>query len=347
MSSARETPLLSIPFSRRVRTGPPHVVILGAGASVAAWEAWGRDGPKPLLTRELFQIPGVQEQFSEAGFGSHNDDFESVYSDLAATPRTEQYAAKIQRLVREYFDRLSLPELPTLFDLLILALRPKDVIASFNWDPYLYQAFRRCARAFNYRDVFPEIHFLHGNVRVGVCNVCKARGWSDQVCSKCSEPLEPVPLLFPVKKYDTPFNWSEWNMVYEELSRAYFLTVFGYAAPDADVLAKRLLLDGWKENSQRDLAQMEIVNIEDEQTSLGKWDDFIVRDHVGCCRTMEHSWLFRFPRRSCDALFAATMRCSPWEQNPFPQFSSLAALWEWVGPLMELEEEAAPSDVRE
>jgi len=342
--SPDKIPVLSLPFGKDGRAGPPHVVILGAGASVAAWEDWGRVGRRPLLTKELFDIEGVQGQFEDAGFGRHNDDFEATYSDLADVAAAEPFAVEIQRLIRAYFDGLSLPDLPTMYDYLILALRPKDVIATFNWDPYLREAYRRCLSAFDYRDVLPRIHFLHGNVRVGSCKTCRKVGWTDQRCEACSRLLEPSKLLYPVKRKhysDDPLLHSEWTMTSDELKQAYMLTVFGYAAPATDVEAKQLLLDGWKEGPLREMAQIEIVNVEDKETSLEKWNDFIVRDHAWHLTTIEDSWLYKHPRRTCDALWAATQRLSPMSYNPYPKFDDLAQLWEWIAPLLKLEPEAS------
>jgi hypothetical protein len=38
---------------------------------------------------------------------------------------------------------LKLPEEATIYDYLVLSLRSPDIIATFNWDPFLYQAFER------------------------------------------------------------------------------------------------------------------------------------------------------------------------------------------------------------
>lgn len=39
--------------------------------------------------------------------------------------------------VAEYFKRLELPDEPNLYDILNLAMRDKDAILTFNWDPFL------------------------------------------------------------------------------------------------------------------------------------------------------------------------------------------------------------------
>jgi len=46
----------------------------------------------------------------------------------------------------------------------LLSLRKKDAVCTFNWDPFLYDAWIR-----NRHLDLPEIFFLHGNVRCGHC----------------------------------------------------------------------------------------------------------------------------------------------------------------------------------
>ena len=46
--------------------------------------------------------------------------------------------------IHDYFHSLRIPPTPTLYDHLLLALRKKDVVATFNWDPLLLQAAKRC-----------------------------------------------------------------------------------------------------------------------------------------------------------------------------------------------------------
>ena len=45
---------------------------------------------------------------------------------------------EIETRVDEYFADLELPGHPTIYDRLVLSLREKDLIATFNWDPFLY-----------------------------------------------------------------------------------------------------------------------------------------------------------------------------------------------------------------
>ena len=69
--------------------------------------------------------------------------FEDVYASLATDPNQSSLLEELDSAVYEYFDTLSLPTEATLYDALILSLRGKDVIATFNWDPFLILALRR------------------------------------------------------------------------------------------------------------------------------------------------------------------------------------------------------------
>src|ERR1700722_15150472 len=84
---------------------------------------------------------------------------------------TSQYPDLIKRIediIENYFAFMQLPEEATIYDYLILSLREKDIIATFNWDPFLAQAFARNMEVIGFRNM-PKIVFLHGNVAMGVC----------------------------------------------------------------------------------------------------------------------------------------------------------------------------------
>ena len=136
--------------------------------------------------------------------------FESLYDELATTGEDGDLVSQIERHVRDYFDGMRLPSEPTIYDCLILSLREEDLIASFNWDPLLLQAYRRnvCMRR------LPRLAFLHGNVAVGVCRKHRPWGCLGDACQKCGKPLKPSRLLYPVRHKDysaDPFIRGEWD----------------------------------------------------------------------------------------------------------------------------------------
>ena len=92
--------------------------------------------------------------------------FESVYSKLAEDPRYEKIRGEVELRVADYFSSLELPDEATIYDKLLLSLRRRDAVFTFNWDPFLFDAYMRNANVVD----LPKIFFLHGSVRIGVCS---------------------------------------------------------------------------------------------------------------------------------------------------------------------------------
>ncbi len=123
--------------------GKPHVVLLGAGASYAAFPKGDRNGRKLPLLRDFVEVIGLEDLVKEVGISPPYDDFERIYSEIAIDPSWSDLRERIDQIVFSYFEALELPDEPTLYDHLVLSLRPKDVIATFNWDPFLWSACHR------------------------------------------------------------------------------------------------------------------------------------------------------------------------------------------------------------
>lgn len=310
----------------------PHVVILGAGASKAALPRGDANGKQIPVMAELIDCLGLSTTLQSHGIDSIGVDFEALYDDLASSNKNPELVAEIERRVYDYFSCLVLPESATLYDYLVLGLREKDLIATFNWDPFLAQAWRRNSRVAKH----PRIVFLHGNVEVAVCTEHRQKNFIGNKCPKCGKLMEPARLLYPVKHKDynsDPFIASEWAELRHSLKYAYLLTIFGYAAPVTDVEARELMLSVWKENPTFELAQIEIIDTKPQRKLEGTWADFFCRDHYGISKKLWQSYLFWHPRRSCEAFAMATLQNSPWPNNPFPRKRNLAKLQEWVRPL--------------
>lgn len=323
--------------------GAPHVVILGAGASIAAYQHWGQIGlPLPSM-QNLIDVLNLASDIQERGYPINGVNFEAFYDDLATSGAHPDLRAKIERDVYNYFSALHLPSMPTLYDYLVLSLRGKDLIASFNWDPFLIQALRRNHAVG--KDNLPKIIFLHGNVLTGVCDKDKVLGVNGHQCSVCREPLTPTQLLYPVRHknyFGNPFIESQWHCLRYYLERAYFLTIFGYSAPKTDIEARGLMLEVWKNNPSLPLAEVEIIDIRLRQDIEEAWSEFFYSHHYMIGNDILNSYLFQHPRRSCDAFYSATMLSDPWHDNPFPVLEDLAQLRAWVAPLIAEEATRTP-----
>lgn len=318
----------------------PHVVILGAGASIAAFLDWGREGnPLPSM-QDLIDTLHLRNNIEAAGFKAEGLNFEAFYNDLALSGKYEELRSLIESKVYSYFSSLKLPIKPTIYDYLVLGLREKDILATFNWDPFLLQAYMRNEVVTQKRR--PRIAFLHGNVMVGICHRDEVAGVNGRNCSKCRHPLVPSKLLYPIKhkEYNSDkFVKTEWDVLRQHINYGYFLTIFGYSAPKTDIEARTLMLEVWKKNKSLELAEVEVVDIRAPDDIEASWDEFFFSHHYMVTDNIFKSYLFKHPRRSCDAFSSATLMCEPWHDNPYPRFSTLGELQSWIKPLIEEEEQ--------
>lgn len=315
----------------------PHVVILGAGASVAACPHGDKNGHQLPVMANLVDVLGLRRILEETGMGLKSDtDFELIYDKLTSSPVHEETRITIEHAVYHYFSTLKLPDCVTLYDQLLLSLRSKDIIASFNWDPLLLQAYARNRTMGN----LPIVVFLHGNVYLGYCPEHRSKGYSTQNCNTCGKRFQPSPLLFPIKSKDYrahPFLASEWDELSRLLEHAYILTIFGYAAPKSDAAAREIMLKAWRSNQTRELTQTEIIDVLPQRTINRRWSEFVKNLHGGAVRRFSYTWQFNYPRRSCEALAFATLQQTPWAERKIPRFRRLDRLQKWIKPLIEEE----------
>ena len=230
----------------------PHVVLLGAGASLAAFPNGDRLGRKLPLMKNLVEVIDLEPLIEQTGKKiNQENNFEAIYSRIASNPNHFGIKEKIEAKVREYFTSLEITNSTTLYDRLLLSLRRKDAVFTFNWDPFLFDAYFRNRHI----PALPEIFFLHGNVRIGRCSTHTEK-WGKRLsqCPICSRPFKDVPLLYPVKQKnysDDIYIIGSWNSARQFFREAFVLTVFGYSAPESDVEAVKVLKQSWLRRSDR------------------------------------------------------------------------------------------------
>lgn len=318
----------------------PHVVLLGAGATKAALPDGDNNREQVPLLREVAVALKLANRFPTDLRDLAKSDFEAAYSRLV--DRDTTLTAKIDAEVSGYFSRLQLPDAPNLYDVLLLSLRRKDVILTFNWDPFLIQSRVRLMEH-GIRDL-PDVQFLHGNVLVGYCNRDGVRGLVGNRCRECGQPLSPSRLLFPVEKknyQDGGMIEVAWSAARRYLEQCFMLTVFGYSAPKTDAEAISLLKAGWGDVAVRSMEETEIINRPeaDHDQLRETWKPFIHTHHYQIHESFFESWIANHPRRTHEAFVHQFMEAKFIENNPVPHDATrLHELVGWFQPLLDAEE---------
>lgn len=318
----------------------PHLVLVGAGASRASCPNGDEAGHVLPLMGDLVEVTGVDALLDAAGIEWKSEaNFEAVYASLASSASHADTLRKVQDEIRSYFDAIRIPRTVTLYDRLLLSLRPKDYIATFNWDPLLAHAYIRNRRL----GELPQVLFLHGNVAVGACTEHRSKGFLDNRCGTCRQPLLPTRLLYPIgqKNYTAdPFISQEWDEFRAVLEHAYLLTIIGYAAPASDVEAVTAMRMAWDSNQMRGLVEIDIVDVRPRAELEATWLPFFDRDHYAILD--RPIGLFNHARRSCDHFAMATLQQRPCRDSILPDTSDLAELQIWAETL--IREEVALRD---
>ena len=315
-----------------VSVGKPHVALLGAGASRAAFPDGNDTGKKLPLMADLCRIPPIESLLLAAGIPAEGRNFEELFSELSEQERCRGVRESLEAAIFDYFSALRLPSVPTIYDHLILSLRPKDVIATFNWDPFLIQAAQRNGRIGG----VPQLAFLHGNILEGFCAEDQVMGVKGKTCSRCGNPFSAGHLLFPTAKKDyesDPAIRSSWNAVKGAFKSAFMVTVFGYSAPKADLAAVELLNEAWGGWRNREMEQFEIIDIRKEDELTAEWDRFIHSHHYEVHSSFADSWIAKHPRRTGEAYFSQYYEAQFINSNPAPLTDDFEALWAWFKPL--------------
>ncbi|MGH7181283.1 MAG: hypothetical protein ACREJN_04810 [Nitrospiraceae bacterium] len=108
----------------------PHIMLLGAGASRAAFPKGDAAGRALPVMYDLVDIIKLQQLVEEAGLGDTKGmNFEVIYGRLVSEPARYTHQIKeIERRIDSYFATLSLPAHATIYDRLLLSMRPKDAV---------------------------------------------------------------------------------------------------------------------------------------------------------------------------------------------------------------------------
>lgn len=330
----------------QVYGGGGHVVILGAGASIASTMRNAELNGKRLPSMDNFiEVVGLTDVIAQVPVQLRDNNFEKLYGNIHREDPESIVLKEIERRIQGYFGDMRLPETPTIYDYLVLSLRSRDLIATFNWDPFLYQAWSRNRQ---FTNNLPRLSFLHGTVALGYSREDRRSGPVGYQARRDGGVFAPTKLLYPVeqKNYtNDEFISMEWDRVKYWMSKdspTVRATIFGYGAPVSDVEAVSLLNAAWGTPEQRVMEQFEVIDITAEDILRQRWDGFIHSGHYDITDSYFGSSLAYNPRRTSESYFNAYQPLTIDEAfrapNPVPaDLPTLEALWEWHQPLIDAE----------
>lgn len=316
----------------QVKMNRPHVVILGAGASLACFPKGDKNGKCLPLMNNFAEVLNLNPILARSGVEFEGRNFEEVYDQIFKDKNLKPLRIEIEEAIYDYFSSLEIAESPTLYDYLLLSLRKKDVVATFNWDPFLVQAYKRNRQRFN----LPRLQFLHGNVEIGYCEHDLVLGLKGTRCKDHGVPFTPSRLLYPIseKNYHLDkFISTQWRDLAQSIQSAFMLTVFGYGAPKSDVSAVDLLKAAWGNKDARNLEQTEIIDIKPEAELHDTWEPFIHSHHYDTYTNFFDSWIAKHPRRTGEAYLNQYIDAMFLEDNLAPRSESFDELWNWFDKL--------------
>ena len=280
----------------------PHLVILGAGASFASFPNGDRNGRKLPLMDNFINILDLKDEINNCGVLKSEKNIEIILAKLSERPEHQEILKNIQMKIYDYFSSLEITTEPTIYDYLVLSLRDKDAIATFNWDPFLVQSYLRVQHI---TKKLPQLLFLHGTVALWHCESCGVVDLPKRFC-RCGNTLKPMPLLYPTGNKDylgTPTINEYWELVSKYLEYANSITIFGYGAPASDNDAIELFRKAWGDPEGRSMEQIEIIDIRDRSHLIETWGKFIHGQHYEVHRDYFQSAIALFPRRVSEANF--------------------------------------------
>lgn len=288
----------------RIRRSRPHLVILGAGASIEAIVDGDKNGRHISAMNNFLKELKLEDILSECSLSTQSNNLEDIYSELNERPEYENQKNKLEFKISTMFKKYQLPDKMTVYDYLVISLRNKDLIASFNWDPLLIQAYERMSKI---TTNLPELVFLHGNVLAGYCVQCKAFGRIENNCPLCNKPFSQSKLLYPIKNKDyekDPFISEQWLRVKKAIGKASIVTFFGYSAPKTDQAAISLLKNKYNEGPIHRFDLVEIIDIENENILKERWKHFVLVKGAQppiYMKSFYESYLAKYPRRSIES----------------------------------------------
>ena len=320
----------------------PHLVILGAGATVATIPFGDKNGRKASCMNNFIEELDMGAILDGVRLQTTSTNLEDIYSELHDRTDCTEVRETLEYRIYDYFRCLELPDQATIYDLLILSLRPKDCIATFNWDGLLVDAYNRVKKITGH---LPNLIFLHGNVNVSYCPNCDSYGNKRETCPRCKNKTIIPKLLYPIKHKDytsDPFIKRQWEDFEAYLEDCSILTIFGYSAPKTDVEAIEKLQKAFARlYDNRFLDHIEIIEKPGfNRTEISEaWLELSshTHEHISLMESFYDSYLAQSPRRSIEGYFKSNIE--GWWGDPTISFTrgitTLDAVHTLIQPLIE------------
>ncbi len=294
--------------------GLEHLIILGAGATCAAFPDGDASGRAIPAMNKFMEKTGLIEKFSDVREEINAEpNLEDLFSKWSENPSRKTHRENLEKEIRGYLTNLESTGM-NLYVKLLLSLTDRDVIATFNWDPLLAQIYRKLSCEIT--EDLPHLLFLHGNVAMGYCPHCRRTGYLHDKCGGCDNDFAEMSLLYPVKNKNYNENIyyirSAWEDLGKALAKASVITFFGYSAPVSDTAAQNMMNEAFRQDPLRNIVEFQLINTADETELRNSYGDFNIKpNHMSIVSSFYDSYIARYPRRSADNLYNTVMFCRP------------------------------------
>lgn len=277
--------------------GYKHLVILGAGSTIATIPEGDKNGMKSFTLDNLLTDPYFSSFVTKLNPKYNRLNVEQLCERL--NKENIHLYNELVSLIRTKYAKLELPDNFTILERLIMSLKADDAIVSFNWDDLLIQAYQRVNIP---EEKLPHLCFPHGNAQAGFNN----HRYGSKRDPK-NKYLKNSPLNMPINRSDYKENIfinSQWRILDYYIKSALMITFFGYSGPISDQNDIQHLEQLFSEN--KICTKIEIIDKSKESaTSISqRWDGFIklTENKPDLCGSFFESRIARFPRRTIESL---------------------------------------------
>lgn len=104
---------------KRYVLGRPHIVILGAGATMAAIPNGDKNGKRCSVMKGFIENIGLNDLLSNIDINTNSDDLEKIFSELKSRPECNDIVAELENRIISNFAEFVIPDEPTIYDYLV------------------------------------------------------------------------------------------------------------------------------------------------------------------------------------------------------------------------------------